>query len=30
VTYPAAEIYHFEPLDERVEVFCSHFSSCRR
>ena len=21
MTYPASEIYHFEPLDERVEVF---------
>ncbi len=25
VTYPAAEIYHFEPLDERVEVFVQPF-----
>ena len=25
VTYPASEIYHFEPLDERVEVYESPF-----
>ena len=25
VTYPASEIYHFKPLDERVEVFIKPF-----
>ncbi len=25
MTYPASEIYHFEPLDERVEVYRQPF-----
>jgi hypothetical protein len=28
-TYPASEIYHFEPLDERVEVFTKPFRLSR-
>ena len=26
VTYPASQVYHFEPLDERVEVYAQPFS----
>ena len=26
ITYPASQIYHFKPLDERVEVFMKPFS----